>query len=75
MTRRQQLNLALENAKKHLERLNPTGKEDSEAIVIEKPISARSKLNKILGRKSVEDTRKSRLLQRAEFLLGQHLIS
>ena len=65
MTRRQQLNLALENAKKHLERLNPTGKEDSEAIVIEKPISARSKLNKILGRKSVEDTRKSRLLQRA----------
>ena len=64
MTRRQQLNLALENAKKHLERLNPAGKEDSEAIVIEKPISARSKLNKILGRKSVEDTRKSRLLQR-----------
>ena len=64
MTRRQQLNLALENAKKHLERLNPSRVEDSEAIEIEKPISARSKLNKILGRKSVEDTRKSRLLQR-----------
>ncbi|RPG72470.1 MAG: hypothetical protein CBE08_006490, partial [Euryarchaeota archaeon TMED248] len=64
MTRKQQLNLALENAKKHLERLNPSDQETPEVRVVEKPIAARSKLNKILGRSSVDDTRKSRLLQR-----------
>ncbi len=64
MTRKQQLNLALENAKKHLEKLSPKEKQVSNVTITEKPIAARSKLNKILGRKSVEDTRKSRLLQR-----------
>ena len=59
MTRKQQLNLALENAKKHLEKLNPKEKQISNVTITEKPIAARSKLNKILGRTSVEDTRKS----------------
>tara|TARA_B100000900_G_scaffold272576_2_gene232826 strand:- start:6318 stop:8432 length:2115 start_codon:yes stop_codon:yes gene_type:complete len=64
MTRKQQLNQALENAKKHLQSLNPSEQKIAENIIAEKPIAARSKLNKILGRSSVEDTRKSRLLQR-----------
>ena len=64
MTRKQQLNQALENAKKHLQSLNPSEQKIAENIIVEKPIAARSKLNKILGRSSIEDTRKSRLLQR-----------
>ena len=64
MTRKQQLNQALENAKKHLQSLNPSEQKIAENIIAEKPIAARSKLNKILGRSSIEDTRKSRLLQR-----------
>ena len=64
MTRKQKLNSALENAKKHLEKLNPKENQISNIEITEKPITARSKLNRILGNSSVEDTRKSRLLQR-----------
>ncbi|MBR95350.1 MAG: hypothetical protein CMA81_00810 [Euryarchaeota archaeon] len=64
MTRKQKLNSALENAKKHLEKLNPKENQISNIEITEKPITARSKLNRILGKSSVEDTRKSRLLQR-----------
>ena len=64
MTRKQKLNSALENAKKHLEKLNPNENHISDIEITEKPITAKSKLNRILGKSSVEDTRKSRLLQR-----------
>ncbi len=65
MSRKQRLNLALENAKRHLGSLEndlsltPEIEADNQEV-----IPARSNLNRLLGKKSTKDTRKAKLLQR-----------
>lgn len=64
MNRKHRLNSALKNAKRHLQSLD----EESIQQDISEPSKdftpSRSKLNKLLGRKSVQDTRSAKLLQR-----------
>jgi len=65
MTRKQRLNTALDNAKRHLESLETdlTSTPKTETSTQDKS-PARSNLNRLLGRKSATDTRKAKLLQR-----------
>ena len=64
MTRKDRLNSALNNAKRHLQSLDNSSAEDNDTEPSKDFMPARSKLNKMLGRKSVADTRRAKLLQR-----------
>ena len=64
MNRKHRLNLALENAKRHLHSLDGTSPEEESSKLSKDFTPSRSKLNTLLGRKSVQDTRNAKLLQR-----------
>ena len=64
MNRKHRLNSALNNAKRHLQSLDNSSSENQILEPSKDFISSRSKLNKLLGKKSVQDTRKEKLLQR-----------
>ena len=61
MTRKQKLNSALENAKKHLEKLNPNENHISNIDITEKPITAKSKLNRILGKMKMIECKSTKM--------------
>lgn len=64
MNRKQRLSSALENAKRHLDSLDDTSPQKENLEPSKDFTPSRSKLNKLLGRESVQDTRNAKLLQR-----------
>jgi chromosomal replication initiation ATPase DnaA len=62
--RKQRLSSALENAKRHLDSLDDTSPRKENLEPSKDFTPSRSKLNKLLGRESVQDTRNAKLLQR-----------
>ena len=64
MNRKQRLNSALDNAKRHLQSLDNTSTVEDDLEPSKDFTPSRSKLNHLLGRKSVQDSRNSKLLQR-----------
>ena len=64
MNRKQRLNSALDNAKRHLQSLDNTSTVEKGLEPSKDFTPSRSKLNHLLGRKSVQDNRNTKLLQR-----------
>ena len=64
MNRKQRLSSALENAKRHLDSLDDTSPRKENLEPSKDFTPSRSKLNKLLGRESDQDTRNNKLLQR-----------